>query len=287
MRILSFFILVILPIISMYDIVLAKENKKNPLEQLWIKSIVKNQVEEIKIAKLNEFDVKLKILEESDPLSEKFGVKLCWITLPIQHINMVVKDVRKNGNSNNTFQQISDRSDIVVINGGYYGYDIDDNYIPLGLVVSNGVQKNRVKKWKTGGVLYQYNNSINIAPVRNFKFSKSISNAIQSLVIVVENGHNDINRNNHRLFNRIVVCLNKEKNNLIIVGAFEKDGKALSLYEFADFITIINIFGGPDIETALALDGGPGAHIYIPNIKKHFGYDKINFVPNTIHFNLK
>lgn len=157
---------------------------------------------------------------------------------------------------------------------------------PLGLVISQGqIRSNRIN-WRIGGVLFQTRDSIRIQPIRSFKYSSSIINAIQCKPILVENEKIGIYYNDHNALNRAAIGLDKG-NHIVVAGAFEDNGIALSLYEFAEFLLAGKNSGGPAIEIALNLDGGPGAHIFFPTMNLHFGYVGNNFVPNSIHFKMK
>ncbi len=261
-------------------------NQKNKLEESWIAKILQKKVKIFPIIQNKNFKIELKILKETDPLSEKYGVSICWVSFPKSYADMLVKDVKKFGYVNKIFEEIKEPLDVVVVNGGFYGYNYNDEYMTLGLVISKREKKSGKISWKTGGILLQKDSLIQIAPIKSFVFDKSINNAIQSKPILVKSSQNDIYSNQHELFNRTAICLDK-KNNVIVVGAFEDNGRAVSLYDFAQFLSTKNSLGNIKVEIALAMDGGPGAHLFFPIINKHFGYKGKNYIPNTIHFKIK
>jgi len=87
-------------------------------------------------------------------------------------------------------------------------------------------------------------------------------------------------------FNRSAVAVDKN-GDLIIAGAFDDDGDAVTLIEFSQFLATPRSKGGPEAFYALNLDGGPDAHLYFPKIGLHLGYSGQNYVPNAIHFSVK
>lgn len=262
----------------------AKFSTKGPSSQAWLSQLLRRQPEIYHIPLYRDHQAELRVLKQTDPLSEKYGLSLCWISFPIAYTLMVVKDVRKFGRAYDIFGDISEESDVVVVNGGFYGSN--NEYGPLGLVISQGKVKNNRIGWKIGGVLFQSRDSIRIQPIRSFKQSPQIRNAIQCKPILVENGKIGVYYDDHKALNRVAVGLDRN-NYVIVVGAFEDNETALSLYEFAEFLITDKSVGGPALEMALNLDGGPGAHMFFPVINRHFGYLGNNFVPNSIHFKKK
>lgn len=166
---------------------------------------------------------------------------------------------------------------------GFFGYDAARHFIPVGLVISNGSAHSKIMQWGSGGVLAEAGHDISIIPIASFRAKHGISQAIQSKPLLVDAGRRGIKSDPGGLFNRVAVGLDRN-GDIIIAGAFQDDGEAINLREFSDFLLMKTSQGGPETFTALNMDGGPDAHIYLPYQNMHFGYQGNNFVPNAIRF---
>jgi hypothetical protein len=158
----------------------------------------------------------------------------------------------------------------VVTNGGFFGYDQAGNAIPLGLVVSAGKALNRRMPWSTGGFLVRDARGIGIVPVGTIGFEGAVQEALQSKPIVVEQGGNGIHNQDEALFDRVAVGLSAD-GMLVTAGVFGAEGQGGTLYEFGEALAQRVGHPAPGLLNALAMDGGPGAHIYVPSLKKHLG----------------
>jgi len=215
--------------------------------------------------------------------SARRGVTFCWIRLPAGRFELWVKDIRRFGEADEIFDAVSELGDAVVVNGSFYGYDVDDEYMPLGLVVSAGKRLFPPMRWTTGGVLERRSDRHRIVRIRDFEADASIDHAIQSKPMLVYDGRNDMIRDDRKHFDRVAVGTNAA-GDLVVAGLFGPNGRGGSLFEFAMALLIPESEGGPEMHVALAMDGGPGAHIHLPGIDRHFGFSGTNFVPNSVHF---
>lgn len=195
---------------------------------------------------------------------------------------MMIRDVRKLGKAKFLFEELAGDGDLVVVNGGFFGSDSAGKPYPIGLVICERNLTSKRASWTSGGVLMQSGESISIAPIGSYRGGPSIASAIQSKPILVSDGRIAIWSDDHKTFNRTAIGLS-EDGNIVVAGVFATDGKALSLYEFADFLSTSKSLGGPAVKVALALDGGPGAHLFFPSLSLHFGDLGDNYIPNTVH----
>lgn len=217
----------------------------------------------------------------SDPDGPRPGLVLCWIDIPSQYSKISILDIRKFGPSYQIFESASTNA-VALINGGFFGYDAKGDRIPFGLSMAAGSQLSPLIHWTTGGVLLQNDlGVVDIAPIRSIGALKGMQAALQSKPLLVENKKNGIRTDDGSRFNRTAIGITPNKS-VVLVGAFESFGRALSLKDFASFITRLPALNGPAVVTALALDGGPGSQIYFPSAKLHFGDPGNNFVPNAI-----
>jgi hypothetical protein len=212
--------------------------------------------------------------------SDRPGLVLTWTELP--RGTLVVSDVRKFGPSNEIYAKAVPGDALAAINGGFFGYNGTGNHLPLGLVVANGRRRNRLMPWRSGGVLVANDDgAIQVVPIRRFSAFMPMSGAVQSKPLLVENGAVAVRGQDPR-FNRSAVALT-DHGTLVLAGAFESFGRALSLKEFATFLVDLHAFDNIRIDVALAMDGGPGAHLYFPPLAKHYGDPGSNYVPNLVY----
>jgi uncharacterized protein YigE (DUF2233 family) len=225
----------------------------------------------------------VKIYKENDSSSPKYGLTLCWITIPKSHVKMFVNDIRRTGLIHEYYPKITRQNDIVIVNGGFFAFT-DNHPIPYGLVISQGKTFNKISKSKVGGVLAQSHGTIEIIPIKSFRRSNSVEHAIQSKPILVFNGKKEIYSDDGISFNRTAIGF--DRNNIIVAGAFTDSLQALTLYEFSAFLATKKKNGGPEVTAALNMDGAGGAHLILPTLDLHFGAKIEIYLPNTIHFSI-
>ena len=215
--------------------------------------------------------------------SLKNGARYVFIEPGCQKCEPHVRVVKQFGNSYDIYRTATPAGAAVAINGSFFGYDAKGQWIPLGLIVEEGVRKNRQIGWDRGGFLvHDKKSGAKIVPVHSYKLGANDLSVIQSKPLLVESGKNGIYRDDGERFNRTAVAISTS-GKIIIAGAFEGFGRAASLYEFARFLLSIKCADGSSIKWALAMDGGPGAQIYVPSIKMNFGDPGQNYVPNLIY----
>jgi uncharacterized protein YigE (DUF2233 family) len=215
------------------------------------------------------------------PASDRAGLTLVWTELPSSGVTLNVRDVRRYGAAYNLYSDEVPKSAVAAINGGFFGYDKAGKHMPIGLVISNEQVKSPVMRWTTGGVLAQdKSRRVQIVEIHRPR-PPSLTAAIQSKPLLVERGAVAIRGEDPR-FNRSGVALTQE-GTLILAGAFESFGRAVTLKEFAEFLVALRIVDTIHVETALAMDGGPGAQLYFPTLDRHYGDHGDNYIPNILY----
>lgn len=213
----------------------------------------------------------------------RIGLVFVSIEVSCQRCLTNVRVVEEFGNSFDIYRRATPLGAAVAVNGGFYGYDLKGKHIALGLVVSNGAKENPRIKWATGGFLVQpRDQKSTIVPAAKYRQRSSDLSVIQSKPLLVENGHNGIRRDDGERFNRTALATTTS-GKLIVAGAFDGFGRSASLYEFAEFLLHWRSSDGSKIQWAIAMDGGPGAQIYVPSLKLNFGDPGRNYVPNLVY----
>lgn len=220
-------------------------------------------------------DGEVKIYEDDER-----AVTVCIIKLsPGAQLRLGARDMRTSGYKQGIYVDVAKSTDLLVMSGGFFGYNKEGNLIPLGLVVDGGRITSRQIKWTSGGMIVQGQDGIRIVRVSDYQADPLVSSAIQSKPMLVMGGINDMTADSVKRSDRIGVGLSSG-GDFIVVGIFGADegaGGGATLYELAE------IMRKAGAQSALALDGGPSAHIYIPWIKKHLGYSGLYYIPNIIH----
>jgi uncharacterized protein YigE (DUF2233 family) len=175
-----------------------------------------------------------------------------------------------------------DGTALAAVSGGFYGLADSSNFIPVGLVVAGGRRISRLSRSNIGGVLLcEPGGGLRVVPIRAFKASPAVRCALQSKPLLVHDGEVDVRGDGPRM-NRSAVAVT-ERGTVVLAGAFESFGEALSLREFAGFLVHLRRSAQVPIAAALNMDGGPGAHLYFPPLKLHYGDPGANFIPNVVH----
>lgn len=251
---------------------------------VWLKNLLKKKPKIYSIDLGNGSYAELKVLTETDTNSKRAGLILCWITMPKTNLIMSVTDIRQSGFISDYYPRIAKKRDIVIVNGSFFDISNGNPY-PIGLVVINGKVISKTANWRIGGIVTQSNGYIDIVPIKSFAFNMTIEQAIQSRPMLVFNKKMGINSDDGILFNRTAIGISKD--DIIVAGAFIDEMRAITLYEFATFLTTRKQNGGPEVDTALNMDGAGGAQLYFPSLDLHFGKKIDIYIPNTIHFSLR
>jgi uncharacterized protein YigE (DUF2233 family) len=154
---------------------------------------------------------------------------------------------------------------------------------PMGLMVSNGTVRNPFRQSKIGGTMYAESGAVRIVPNSLFHLRPTVVEALQSLPILVIDARPAILRENHALANRTAVATYPD-GSAIVAGGFSDNGQALSLCEFAFFLQLPESQGGLAVQTALGMDGGPGAHILVPHLGFEWGSRNETYLPDLVRF---
>lgn len=216
----------------------------------------------------------------NDPGSLINGLQVCVIKIPSGEVSLKINAIQKKDSINSIFKKSAVTRNSILVSGGFWGYNKNLKEMPIGLVVSNKRIMNKKANWKSGGVLFSIRDSIGVAPISLIE-GIDFDEALQSKPLVVKDSRNDIYSNDFNCFDRVCVGISN-RGEIVICGIFNATGRGLSLFEFAGLLTFSGRADAPDMKIALAMDGGPSSHIYIPQLGIHFGAEVVSYVPNLI-----
>lgn len=218
----------------------------------------------------------------ANPDDSRYGLEIVWLTVPAATYELSVVDVRRDGKVLSAFEAVANsHTDILLMNGGYFGQKDSAHFMPLGLLIADGVRISKRWPWSSGGIFFapSAKSPAHIVPIKDFRNISDAFEAIQSKPLLVEASHMGIRSDDHQLANRTAVAVCSD-GTFLFAGAFAEGG-AVSLYEFAALLESGKLYKSP-VENALNMDGGPGAHIFVPVLHLHFGNDTVTYVPDLI-----
>lgn len=210
---------------------------------------------------------------------------LLALTLPAAAVEWQVVPVARRGRSADLLRQLPCADPWVLTSGGFYGRDAEGKPMPLWLSIAGGRVLSPFVGRRYGGVMARKpgQTRTHIFPVRQFPHAEPWAEALQSSPLIVDQGRNDMHRDDGKRFNRLAIGLDAA-GNLMILGAFRANLRAVSLYAFAEIALAVGQRIGFDLEQALALDGGPSARIYLPGSGRFWGYGGRDYLPNGLCF---
>lgn len=224
----------------------------------------------------------------AEVVTHRFGeYQLVEVFIPATQALVTVHELKFKGTAAEAYEQITSENTLAVVGGGFYGYDSSGNETPIGLTRENNARKVAFIPWSSGGVLASDGmGDVKIFPVESGKQGGRWTFALQSKPIIILNGNVDVSRNQRDSdFNRVAVGLTRE-GDILILGLFHVFGQAGTLVQFSRIYKDVADKRGVKILRALAMDGGAGAQIHIPQMKKSFGDTGLSYFPNAIKFEL-
>lgn len=220
--------------------------------------------------------------KDEDIGSANFGTELCMLEVPGHRISLKVSDLRAHGKAATIYQSVIPSTAIAAVTGGFFGFDTEGGYIPLGLIKQEGQQKNQRFSWSSGGVVFGEQKNLAISRISEFKDTASILTAIQSKPLLVENGLDGIRSHTGQRFDRAAIGITSSGRVLISV-IHSPGGGTADLAEYSALLLKWRDQEGGKVSWALAMDGGPGAHLYVPALRRHCGTGEPNYFPNILY----
>jgi hypothetical protein len=214
------------------------------------------------------------------PASVTFGVELC--VLEAGQARLRVKDLRTNQAPAELFPAVFGSQALGVMSGGFFDIDPSGRLIPLGLVKADGKTVSARFNWTSGGIVAASAHGVSILPIASAGAASDHSDVLQSKPLLVEDGRDGIRSAGDDRFDRSAIALDA-RGHIYFFVLHEPSGAAGSLAEFSRLLLGYRSSDGQPILNALAMDGGPGAHLYVPALGRHCGAGTANFVPNAFY----
>ncbi len=226
---------------------------------------------------------------DRDTKSDEYGLEIVWLEFPRLKAKMSVRQISASDDADQLYARLSGNRDLALLNGGYWenreetkeGKKEEVSY-PVGLVRANGREIAPFRRDMGGGVVFQTGSRFDILPTDVFEGADERPlDAVQSKPLLVDDGRTAMKSDDHRRDDRLAIGI--DANGSIIIALATQPQGALTLYEFSEFLLLRIEKGGPGCVRALNLDGGPGAHVYVPSLNLHLGRHNASYVNNVIH----
>jgi hypothetical protein len=213
------------------------------------------------------------------------GLKLVWITLPASARFQVILSGR-NGHLPEVYELAAKKTYATALSSGGYAQDVNNGSCSSkGLIRAPGKEISKKVRWDFGGMfLWSSSQGFDIWPVAKYNSTSSTADwVLQSEPILVANGVVDKIPPTDDKADRVALAIDQQ-HRPVIIGVFGNGLNALSLYDFARLLESLGAIGGPRLDRALNMDGGPLAHIYVPELSLHFGNLTDGCVSNLVAF---
>lgn len=213
------------------------------------------------------------------------GVELCVLELPAGGARLRLKDLSDTRPSAQVHQEAFPRTaSLGSLTVGFFGLNSKQRYYPMGLVRSQGKSLSSRHPWSSGGVFgVREDGRAEILPIGQVTDSDAsrYTDAVQSKPMLIEDGRDGIRTSTDERFDRGAVALDSRGNTYFFL-LHSPLGLSATLGEFADLLRRYRSTRGDALTWALATDGGPSAHLWVPSLGRHCGSGVPAFVPNAL-----
>ncbi|WP_300754715.1 phosphodiester glycosidase family protein [Janthinobacterium sp.] len=219
---------------------------------------------------------------DSDTSSPTFGTELCVLEASSSTSRLLVRHLARDTGAASVFESAFPSQAFAILNGGFFGVDSQGKPTPIGLSKAAGTLWSRAMPWTSGGYIAAGPLAPHIFSVGERKQLASYTNILQSKPILVWQGKEGIRRATADRFDRSAVATDRH-GHIFFFLLHQPENGAASLAEFSFLLLQYRSSHGTSIDTALAMDGGPGAHLYIPAINRHCGTGNAPYTPNALY----
>jgi len=214
-------------------------------------------------------------------------ITLVMAVAPGHSARLEVRDVKVDGLARTTYANGPCPTALATVNGSFFYHDAR-GFRPMGLVRVDGQTLQGPSPRTSGGFLTSDGQSIRVVPKRTPDLALAARYAVESSPILIQNGKSGMRADDGLRFDRIGVGQAKG-GAMIAVGAFGVAQKAVSLWEFEALVRAAADTLGERVTDMLAMDGGPSAHLFLPdeNGGVLYGQPGRIYTPNMVCLSLK
>jgi hypothetical protein len=180
-----------------------------------------------------------------------FGIRILLVDFDQGRFDLRLEEQRA-GTGSRSADFLEAKEDVFVVNGGFFEKAINDVLSPSGLLIVDGQVVSREHPRAGSGILTFDGSRVGVAPRKSLTGRSILREALQVGPLLVDPGgvkgiyKDDIERHNRGAF-----CLRGDQFTAVIVEG------GLSLFQFADLLSLPAGEGGFGCAVAINLDGGP------------------------------
>ena len=178
-----------------------------------------------------------------------------WKVNPQKHAVDICMQAQKSGS---LIAQLHTKCKALIsLNAGFFEIDRSYHLVPSGLVVCDGRQVAAQRERGGSGIFFMHNGQPGIMWSKDYDTVTQWDMALQCGPVIVEPGGTlGVYSNNYKRANRSAIGITADKDEVVLIAVAGAEGRALSLYEFAQFLCAPPDKGGCGCDVALNLDGG-------------------------------
>jgi len=228
----------------------------------------------------------------SDRLTPYSGTTLVWLEASDSDVRLAIDPQPRFEDARQT-RLGADASMIAIVGGGMWSGTYDQEWTkrqPDGLVVAAGIPKGQLRETANGGTAVICGDDVSIVPAAAYPkqivrgtvaipCNKPAPSVLQSSALLVRGGAADPLRDDTPA-NRL--ALGSGGGRVVIAGAFNSAGQALTLRQFAEFVAAAAQVRKIDGFSALNLNGDCSAQLVVPELGAFFGCEGKNYTANRI-----
>ena len=181
----------------------------------------------------------------------KYGIRIH--VFDFEQARFAIRVAEQKAATGSPVADLLDRDDgVFVINGGFFERDGRDRLSPSGLLIIDGKVIAEEHQRAGSGVIYVEADGVAIIQRKDFRDRSRVRHALQVGPLLVDpGGVKGIYKNDLERHNRSAICLRGTS-----FTAFVVEG-GISLFQFADLLSLPTDGGGFGCDIAINLDGGP------------------------------
>jgi hypothetical protein len=215
------------------------------------------------------------------------AIELVMVIAPRRAATLEVKPIATEGMARDVYpRQVCDGA-LAAVNGSFFYHDAR-GFRPMGLVRVEGRTVQGPSPRKSGGFLTSDGRRLTIVHKATPSSALAARFAVESSPILIYRGQSGMRSDDMQRFDRVAVGAT-EGGDLVLLGAFGVAQRSVSLWEFEKLARAGAAAEGVAIRDLIAMDGGPSAHLYLPDDGAGvlFGQGGHIYTPNLVCIGLR